>query len=199
MSVSATEAFTQPLVVRLRPVLALSDDDFFDLCRDNRDLRLERAATGEILIMPPVGAETGRRGMRIAGQLDAWTTRDGAGVAFDSSTGFLLPNGAIRSPDASWVRLERYLAVPSHHRERFAPLTPDFVIELRSPSDRLVDLQRKLDEYRDAGARLGWLIDPVEQRVHVYTAESTDILERPRDVSADPLLAAFLLDLTPIW
>jgi Uma2 family endonuclease len=200
MSNAANVPSLSPLVVRLRPVLTLSDDDFFELCRENRDLRLERGPHGEVLIMPPVGAETGRRGMRLAGQLDTWTERDGSGVAFDSSAGFAFPDGAIRSPDAAWVSRQRYEAVPESVRERFAPIVPDFVVELRSPSDRLADLELKLEEYRRAGVRLGWLIDPVERRVFVYRPDAeVEVLEQPPNVSAEPVLPGFVLDLTPIW
>jgi Uma2 family endonuclease len=177
--------------------VALSEDDFFQLCQDNRDLRLERSPGGEVLIMPPTGGETGRRSLRIAGQLDAWTEIDGRGVAFDSSTGFLLPSGAIRSPDAAWMPRERWESVPSAARERFVP---DFVIELRSPSDRLADLQAKIAEYLAAGATLGWLIDPVERRAHVYASGSPlRVLDAPPRLSGEPVLPGFVLDLTAIW
>lgn len=199
-SALGTDAGLSPLVVRLRPIVTLSDDDFFQLCQDNRDLRLERGPHGEVLIMPPTGGETGRRSLRIAGQLDAWTENDGQGVAFDSSTGFLLPNGAIRSPDAAWMRRERWVAVPSLARERFVPVVPDFVIELRSPSDRLADLHAKIEEYLEAGVTLGWLIDPVDRRAHVYASGSPPrTLDAPASLSGDPVLPGFVLDLTSIW
>lgn len=188
-----------PLVVRLRPFVELSDDDFFELCQDNRDLRLERGAQGEVLIMPPTGGQTGRRNLRLAGQLDAWVERTGAGVGFDSSTGFRLPNGAIRSPDLAWVRQERWDALDAAARERFVPLAPDFVIELRSSSDRLEDLQAKLEEYRTAGTGLGWLIDPIEGRAHVYAADAITIHARPDRLLGDPVLPGLVLDLTSIW
>jgi Uma2 family endonuclease len=195
-----TEPGHAPLVVRLRPIVSLSDDDFFQLCQDNRDLRLERSTQGEVLIMPPTGGETGRRSLRIAGQLDAWTEANGSGVAFDSSTGFVLPSGAIRSPDAAWMTRERWESIPSTARDHFVPLAPEFIIELRSPSDRLVDLHAKMHEYRAAGVGLGWLIDPIEHRVHVYSADAEITeLDQPAQLPGDPVLPAFILDLQPVW
>jgi Uma2 family endonuclease len=189
-----------PLVVRLHPIVELSDADFFQLCLDNRDLRLERSARGDVLIMPPTGGETGRRSMRIAGQLDRWAEQDGTGVAFDSSTGFVLPSGAIRSPDAAWVLRSRWDALAPEGREGFVRLAPDFLIELRSPSDRLDDLQAKMVEFVAAGVRLAWLIDPVDGRVHVYAPPSAAAaLDRPARLSADPVLPGFVLDLEPLW
>ena len=200
MSARADQMSMSPLVVRLHPIVDLSDDDFYQLCQDNRDLRLERSAKGDVLIMPPTGGETGRRSMRLAGQIDRWAARDGTGVAFDSSTGFALPTGAVRSPDAAWVLGARWEALPAEARERFAPLAPDFVVELRSASDRLPDLQAKMDEYRAAGVRLGWLIDPVDSRVYVYDPSGADrVLDRPTQLSGDPVLPGFMLDLEPIW
>lgn len=200
MSTHAAQMSLSPLVVRLHPIVDLSDDDFYQLCQDNRDLRLERSARGDVLIMPPTGGETGRRSMRLAGQLDAWTQRDGTGVAFDSSTGFALPTGSIRSPHVAWVRRSRWDELPAEARERFAPLAPDFVVELRSGSDRLADLEAKMAEYLAAGVLLGWLIDPVDGRVSVYRPESAVvILDRPSQLSGDPVLPGFVLDLEAIW
>lgn len=139
------DACALPLVLRLRPVLDLTDDQFFALCQLNDTLRIERTAAGEILLMPPTGGETGRGNADITMQLGLWTKRDGTGVFFDSSTGFRLPNGATRSPDAAWLPRERYEAIPLAERRAFVPLCPDFVIELRSPSDRLADLQAKME------------------------------------------------------
>ena len=200
VSTSVTEPGLSPLIVRLQPIVSLSDDDFFQLCQDNRDLRLERSPNGEVLIMPPTGGETGRRSMRIAGQLDAWTEAHGQGVAFDSSTGFVLPTGAIRSPDAAWMLRERWDELPAPARERFVALVPEFVIELRSPSDRLADLQAKLQEYMTAGVALGWLIDGVTRAVHVYTPDAeVAAIDEPTRLCGDPVLPGFVLDLEPIW
>ncbi len=132
--------------------------------------------------------------------LGVWARRDGAGVIFDSSAGFLLPNGAMRAPDAAWVLRSRLEPLSAEAKERFIPLTPDFVVELRSPSDRLADLERKLEEYRSQGARLGWLIDPQERRIHVYRpGRPPEVLDDPAEVSGAPELPGFLLDLEPIW
>src|SRR5262249_4391081 len=150
------------------PARPMTGDELFEFCSANAELQIERSADGEIIIMPPTGAETGRRNAEITAQLVTWAKRDGRGVAFDSSTGFLLPNGAERSPDAAWVARRRWDALTAEERERFAPLCPDFVLELRSPNDALEDMKTKMVEYMACGARLGWLIDPEERRVHVY-------------------------------
>jgi Uma2 family endonuclease len=141
--VTTEEVETSPLVVRMHPVIDLTDDQFFEFCQINRDLRIERTATGELLIMSPTGSETGESNFRLSGQLFIWTEQDGTGTGFDSSTGFTLPNGATVSPDISWVKLERWNALPKEQRTKFAPISPDFVVELRSPSDTLKDLQDK--------------------------------------------------------
>jgi len=144
--------------------------------------------------------ETGNRNIKIAGRLDAWTERDGTGVAFDSSTGFVLPNGAMRSPDASWFKRERLVNLTAEQKQRFLPLCPDFVIELRSPSDPLATVEAKMREYVENGARLGWLIDPEERKVHVYKpGEAGEILSNPGELSGDPVLPGFVLELKPIW
>lgn len=189
-----------PLVVRLQPVLRLSESQFFALCQLNRDLRIERSAQGEMLIMPPAGGGTSQRNARITGRLVVWAERDGTGVTFDSSGGFRLPSGAVRSPDASWVDRSRLDQVEAKQRERFLPLCPDFVVELRSPSDRLEDLQAKMQEYLDNGARLGWLLDPRPRHLYVYRPDAdVERLENPETVSGEPVLPGFVLDLREIW
>jgi Uma2 family endonuclease len=144
-----------PLVLRTRPALDLSEDQFFEFCQLNRDLRIERTAEGEWLIMPPTGGDTGDRNAEITMQLRVWVKRDGTGRTYDSSTGFRLPNGATRSPDASWLSNERLAQFSEQQRERFLPTCPDFVLELWSRSDRLADVQDKMAEYLANGARLG--------------------------------------------
>lgn len=189
-----------PLVLRTRPALRLSDDEFFDFCRQNRDLRIEQTAGGEWIIMPPTGFETGNRNQEISRQLGNWARRDDTGIAVASSAGYVLPNGAKRSPDASWVQRLRLAVLTPAQKRKFLPLCPDFVIELRSPSDSLADTQDKMAEYRDNGARLGWLVDAVERRVHVYRpGGEPDILDAPESVSAAPELPGFTLDLARIW
>ena len=190
----------EPLVLRARPALAPTDDEFFEFCRQNSDLRIEQTAQGEWIIMPPTGGETGSRNSEVSRQLGNWARRDDVGVAFDSSTGFVLPNGAKRSPDASWVLRSRLAALTAEQKKKFLPLCPDFVVELRSPSDALVGTQDKMAEYQDNGARLGWLVDAAERRVHVYRpGAAPDVLDAPLSVSGDTELAGFVLDLARVW
>jgi Uma2 family endonuclease len=188
------------LLLHLRPVITMTSEQFFKLCQLNRDLRLERTAEGDILVMPPTGARTGARGLRLAVQVGSWAERDGSGIAFDSSTGFELPNGATRSPDVAWVRRGRLESVTPAQREKFLPLCPDFVVEVRSPSDSLRVTQEKMNEYRANGAQLGWLIDAGARRVYVYRPGApVECLDGPTQLSGDPVLPGFVLNLAPIW
>lgn len=187
-----------PLVVRVP--LEVSDDQFFDFCRMNEDLRIERTAQNEIVIMPGTGGRTGNRNMRLGARLFNWALDDGSGEVFDSSTGFILPNSAIRSPDASWVSKPRLALLTEAQKVKFLPLCPEFVIELRSPSDRLPELRAKMQEYIDNGAQLGWLIDPDARRADVYRPGSPlETLESPETLSAHPVLPGFVLNLREIW
>jgi Uma2 family endonuclease len=189
-----------PMVVHLQPVVNLSDDQLFDFCRINRDLRIERSEQGELIIMPPAGSETGDRNSEINMQLRIWAKRDGTGKAFDSSAGFTLPNGAMRAPDAAWLPLSKWNALTAKQRKKFAPVCPDFVIELRSPTDSLATLKEKMLEYRANGAELGLLVDPEQRRVYVYRRNrKTRMLDDPKTVSCDPVLPGFVLDLREIW
>lgn len=189
-----------PLVLRLKPVIELSEDQLFELSSLNDDLRLELTAEGKLIVMAPAGGESSRRNMKLAIRIGAWSESDGTGVAFDSSGGFILPNGAIRSPDASWIERSRYEALTPQQRERYLPLCPEFVIELRSPSDRLGALQEKMVEYVENGARLGLLLDPVRKRVYVYKpGEPVRELADPEEVSADPVLPGFVLKPRDVW
>ena len=186
--------------MELQPVVRLDDDQFYELCLLNRELRIERVVGGGLSIMPPAGGDTSRRNAEIVRQLGNWARRTGTGASFDSSCGFVLPNGAIRSPDASWVPNGRLAALTDRQRSRFLPLCPDFVVELRSPTDGLQALQAKMREYVDNGARLGWLVDPLQRAVFVFRAGgSVECLRGPESVSADPLLEGFRLDLHDIW
>jgi len=197
---TATGAAALLLTVQLEPVVKLSDDEFFEFCRINRELRVERTAKGELVIMPPAGGEEGCRGSEINGQLWRWASEDGRGVAFDSSTGFVLPNGAVRAPDASWVERTRLAALAPAERRKFLPLAPDAVIELRSASDNLRDQQAKMQEYLANGTRLGLLIDSEMRRVHVYRPGApAEILDAPASVSGEPVLPGFQLSLQEIW
>ncbi|HXG19849.1 MAG TPA: Uma2 family endonuclease [Methylomirabilota bacterium] len=178
----------------------LTEEQFIRLCQENPDLRIELTAQGELVIMPPTSLESGWRNIRIARRLDTWTEEDGTGIAFDSSTLFTLPNGAKRSPDASWMRRERWEALPKKEREGFGSICPDFVIELRSPTDRLPDLQEKMQEYLANGAQLGWLIDPLEKRVYIYRPDQpVEVLDDPPIVNGDPVLPGFVLPVRELW
>jgi len=188
-----------PVKLSVRAI-QLTDEQFAQLCRENPELQLELTAKQELVIMPPTGSETGRCSGEVFYALIAWAKQDGSGISFDSSTGFTLPNGAIRSPDASWVQHERWAALTKDQREGFAPLCPDFVIELRSRTDLLSDLQAKMQEYMDNGARLGWLIDPRDKRVYVYRpSQSVEIWDDPVSVSGAPVLPGFELPMSELW
>ena len=189
-----------PLVLHAGPGVELTREQFFRLCTLNRDLRLERSAGGDIIVMPPAGGKTGARSSNLLLQVAVWARADGTGVTFDSSTGFELPDGAIRSPDVAWVRRTRLLVLTAEQKERFLPLCPDFVIELLSPSDSLSLMQEKMDAYIANGTQLGWLIDPAQRRAYVYQPATTvEQLEGPSSLRGDPLLAGFVLDLAPVW
>lgn len=190
----------ESLCVRLQPALCPTDEQFFQFCGLNRELRIERTATGEVTVMPPAGWESARRNAAITAQLQTWATADGTGLAADSSAGYILPSGAIRSPDASWVRNSRLETLSAEQRSRFLPLAPDFVIELRSPTDRLSAMQEKMLEYAAGGVALGWLIDPVGRMVLVYRPGSdAERLIAPASVSGDPVLPGLRLRLEHVW
>ena len=201
-----SQVLTEPRVssgcvtLRTSPAIELTDDEFFALCQINSDLRLERTSRGDIIIKAPTGAETGNRNAEINRQLGNWTKRDGTGAAFDSSTGFKLPNGADRSPDGSWVKRSRLGTLTREEKLKFLPLCPDFVIELLSPTDTLAATRAKMEEYIENGAALGWLIDPEPRQVHVYRPRATVVvLENIPEIAADPELPGFVLDLREIW
>jgi Uma2 family endonuclease len=199
--VSTTSALENGLVVDFTPLATkVSDEEFADLCRLNPELQFERTSKGELVIMSPTGGRTGSRNFKLISQFGVWTAKDLSGIAFDSSTVFTLPNTAKRSPDLSWVRNERWNALSPQEQEQFPPLCPDFVVELRSRTDSLRNLKEKMEEYISNGAELGWLIDPSERRVHVYRARATpEVLEDPKEVSGEPLLRGFVLDIQALW
>jgi Uma2 family endonuclease len=193
------EALQIALPSTLKLNIDLTDEQYFQLCQNNRDYRFECTAEGELLIMPPTGSDTGRRNVKITTQLDIWNSQNNLGEVFDSSTGFTLPNGAKRSPDASWVKIERWNALTPEQQESFAPICPDFVVELRSRTDSLKELQDKMQEYIDSGASLGWLIDRKNKRVEIYRpGKDVEILENPASLSGEDVLPGFVLDLTLI-
>ena len=188
------------ITLRLSPAIEMTDDEFFAFCQLNRDLRFERTAQGDIIVRAPTGGETGSRNADITAQLVTWAKRDGSGAAFDSSTGFKLPNGADRSPDGSWVRKSRLAALTHEQKLKFLPLCPDFVIELLSPTDAVEVTQAKMSEYIENGAQLGWLIDPEVRKIHVYRSrQAVVVLENTAEIAADPELPGFVLDLREIW
>ena len=177
----------------------LDDQLFSRLCRENPDLRLERTSNGELVVMTPAGAESGRRSGEVFGQLYSWNNAARLGVAFDASAGFKLPDGSILSPDASWIPNDRWESLSRAEREGFAPLCPDLVVELRSTTDSLRDLRAKMREYRSQGARLGWLIDPRRKVVEVYRpGRETEVLTAPENLSGGEVLPGFVLDLKEI-
>jgi len=189
-----------PLVLRLAPVVKMTELQFFKLCQLNDILRLERTSEGDLVIMGPAGGETSRGNAELTRQVANWTAADGTGVVFDATAGFRLPNGATRSPDAAWLLRSRWEALPLQQRRRFAPICPDFVVELRSPSDSLHFLQGKMQEYIDNGARLGWLIDALQRQVYLYRpGVPVERLDDPRTLSGDPVLPGLVLDLSRIW
>ncbi|HEY9876689.1 MAG TPA: Uma2 family endonuclease [Candidatus Obscuribacterales bacterium] len=190
----------EAIALDLSPFIKLTDEQFFQLCQNHRDYRFERTALGELIIMPPTGGETGKSNFELSVQLGIWNKQNNLGVAFDSSTAFKLPNGADRSPDASWVRKERWDALTPKQREKFPPLCPDFVVELRSPSDSLKTLREKMQEYMDNQARLGWLLDRPNKRVEIYRqGRDVEILESPTTLSGEDVLPGFVLDLSEIF
>jgi Uma2 family endonuclease len=188
------------IALTLRPTLQRTDEVFERICQQNPDLRLERTAQGELIAMAPAGSESGRQNLSLSAQLWQWNRQTKLGVTFDSSAGFTLPNGAIRSPDAAWVEQARWECLSPEQRHRFAPLCPDFVLELKSPSDEIATLHAKLAEYLANGAQLGWLIDPEQQRVYTYGPEQpVQEFHRPDTLSGDPVLPNFVMDFTLIW
>ncbi|MBH8563185.1 Uma2 family endonuclease [Nostoc sp. CENA67] len=195
-----TQADLSPtLAVNIPATLTLivTHEQFIELVLANRDLQLERTATGELIVMPPTGSDTGKRNFDIAGQLWLWNRQNKLGVAFDSSTGFYLPNGSDRSPDVAWIRQDRWDALSKEQQEAFAPICPDFVLELRSKNDSIEKLRAKMREYIDNGARLGWLIDQKNKQVEIYRPnQDVEVLNNPVSLSGEDVLPGFVLDLT---
>jgi Uma2 family endonuclease len=201
MSTAVQPNDASPLIIHFGPMLKnVSSDEFFEFCRLNRNWRIERTSNGDIILMAPTGGETGSRNFQLTVSFGLWDKADGTGKGFDSSTGFVLPNGATRSPDLAWVKLSRWNALTEKEQKQFPPLCPDFVVELRSESDSLSELEAKMEEYLDNGAELGWLIDPIEKKVYIYRPGApVECLDDPSIVSGDPLLAGFALNLRELW
>jgi Uma2 family endonuclease len=189
-----------PMVVQFHPIVTLTDDQFYDFCQLNKNFRIERNATGEVLFMSPTDSETDQRNFDLIVQLGIWTKQDNTGVGFGSSGGFTLPNGAVRSPDAAWIKKARWEVIPSEQRKKFAPICPEFVIELRSESDGLKVLKSKMEEYIENGTLLGWLIDRVNRKVYIYRPNAAvEELNNPVTLSGEDVLPEFVLELSPVW
>jgi Uma2 family endonuclease len=188
------------ITLNLNSIIKLTSEQFYQLCEENPDLKLERSANGELIAMPPTGGETGKRNVKVTTQLDLWNEQTELGEVFDSSTGFTLPNKADRSPDASWVEKSRWSALTPEQREKFIPLCPDFVIELVSPSDSLKKSQEKMQEYMENGCRLGWLINRKKREVEIYRpGQDVEVLQSPLTLSGENVLPGFVLNLQKIW
>ncbi len=188
-----------PMVLKFHPVISMTDEQLFDFCQLNKDFCIERNDNREIAIAFPTGSENAQRNFELIGQLGVWKKFDGTGVGFGSSGGFTLPNGAIRSPDAAWIKKTDWEAIPVEKRKKFAPICPEFVVELRS-DDSLKVLQDKMVEYIDNGAKLGWLIDRKERFVYIYRPDvAVEELDNPSTLSGEDILSGFVLDLSSIW
>ncbi|PYJ07903.1 MAG: hypothetical protein DME25_02755 [Verrucomicrobia bacterium] len=189
-----------PIMVQTSPVIELDDDSLLRFCQINRELRIERTADGKLIIMSPEGGSGGLGNAELIQVFGNWAKRDGTGRVFGSSTGFILPNKAMRAPDVSWVLKERLARLTKEELKKFLPLCPDFVLELRSESDSIGVLKAKMEEYMANGARLGWLLDPVRKQAHIYRPKKRpEILTNPAKISGEPLLKGFVLDLPAIW
>ncbi len=187
-------------IVNLEPAIALTTEQFWQLCIANPELRLEHSAAGELIVRPLFGGITSNRNAHLICELYNWADANATGIAFGSSTGFTLPNGATRSPSAAWLRQERWDALTSDQRERFVPFCPDFVVELLSQSEDLKMTQAKMQEYIDNGARLGWLINRESKQIQIYQPNQTvEILDTPQSISGEPVLPGFRLNLDWIW
>jgi Uma2 family endonuclease len=197
-----------PFTIDLSPILSeqhsanviLTHDQFERLCAANPDIKFERTPTGELVIMSPTGGETGKNNVEIAADFVIWNRRSKLGVVFDSSTCFRLPNGGERSPDVAWIEKSRWEALTPEQQRKFPPLCPDFVLELRSPSDHLPLLQAKMQEYLNSGARLGWLLNPEEKQAEIYRpGRSVEVLQAPNSLSGETVLPQFTLNLEWLW
>lgn len=188
------------VIVNLNPIIELTDEQFYQLCRANSDVKFERNAKGELIIMPPTGGGTGKRNIELAADLVIWNRQTRLGVCFDSSTCFRLPQGGDRSPDVSWILQSRWDSLTPDEQEKFPPICPDFVLELMSPSDNLKIAQEKMQEYLNNGIRLGWLINRRTQTVEIYRqGQDVEVLQSPATLSGEDVLPGFVLNLQTIW
>lgn len=189
-----------PYTLNVESIWQLDDKQFFKLSQANPELKLERTPQGNLIIMSPTGGETGNRNAELLIEFGNWNRQKRQGKVFDSSTGFKLPNGAIRSPDVAWVQQEKWESLSEEERRKFPCLAPDFVLELRSETDSLANIQAKLEEYVENGVRLGWLINPVEKQVEIYHPhQGKEVLDNPKTVSGEAVLEDFILALSMVW
>jgi len=192
-----TPEFRDELAINIDALLKdFTEEDFFEMCRQNPDLRVEMSKEGNIIFMPPTGGETSKHNFSLIVCFGVWAETDGTGIGFESNALFVLPNSAKRSPDMSWVKLDRWNKLSEEERKSFPHICPDFVVELRSPSDSIKELKEKMGEYIENGAQLGWLIDPIQKKVYVYRPNAeVEELDNPASITGDPLLKGFVLDL----
>jgi Uma2 family endonuclease len=199
MGLTANSSITGTLVLQL-PANGLSEEAFFEFCQLNRDLRIERDADGNLLVMPPANSETSRRNASLTIKIGIWNERQQFGEVFDSSSGFTLPDNSILSPDVSWIQKERWTSLAPHEQNKFARIVPDFVLELRSPSDSMKWLKQKMDNYLRNGVRLAWLIDPNRRETHVYQpGKAVFVVPFDRPLSGDDVLPGFELVLSTLF
>ena len=200
MSAIALQTDQNALTLHFGPVLRMDRHEFFEFCQANPDLRMELTCEGDVIVLPPTGSKSGQRNFTFIGQFGVWMQSDETGFGFDSSAGFTLPNGAVRAPDLAWIQKERWEVLSEDEQEEFAPVCPDFVVELLSRTDRLDTIKDKMQEYIDNGAQLGWLIDPRERNVYVYRPDEEVVcLSDPETISGDPLLPNFEFDVRRLW
>ncbi len=186
--------------INFNAIAKITDDQFYQLCRENPDVKFERNAKGEIIVMSPTGGETGNYNFEIAIDFGNWNRQTRLGIGFDSSTCFKLPSGANRSPDVSWITQERWDALTLEQKRKFPPISPDFVLELMSPTDSLKDTQDKMQEYMNNGVKLGWLINQKNRRVEIYRqGQEVEVLESPTQLSGEDILPGFVLNLRSLW
>lgn len=188
------------ITVNLNPIIQLTDHQFYQLCRENPEVKFERNAKGEIQIMSPTGGGTGKRNVEISADFVFWNRQNKLGVCFDSSTCFKLPNGANRSPDVAWIKKERWDSLTTEEKTKFPPIAPDFVLELMSPTDSLQETQKKMQEYMENGVKLGWLINPKTRQVEIYRlGKPVEILTAPLELSGEDILPGFILNMAIVW
>jgi Uma2 family endonuclease len=188
------------ITINLKNIIQLTDEQFYQLCQNNPEIKFERNSNGEVIIMPPTGGGTGKRNAEINADFGIWNRKHKLGVLFDSSTCFKFPNGANRSPDVSWIRNDRWDTLTTEEQEKFPPIAPDFVLELMSPTDSLRETQGKMQEYISNGVKLGWLINRKLRQVEIYRlGKAVEVLENPTEISGEDILPGFSLDLEIIW